>query len=59
MVKARLHIICGNCGSDDMFSYSIITELNDDTNEEYNRVSIACENCNTIHDLEDNADKRN
>jgi len=57
MARARLHIICGNCGSNDMFKYRIVTEIDDDTNEEYQRVSITCENCSTIHCLEDNAEK--
>lgn len=55
MAHAKLHMICGNCGCDNMFSYQIGTELNDDTMEEYQYVSICCENCSTIHRLEDNA----
>jgi RNase P subunit RPR2 len=57
MARARLHIICGNCGSNDMFKYRIVTEIDDDTNKEYQRVSIACDNCSTIHCLEDNAER--
>lgn len=54
MVRARLHIICGNCGCNDMFKYEINTDIDDDTNEEYQYVSIVCENCSTIHQLDDN-----
>jgi RNase P subunit RPR2 len=57
MAHAKLHIICGNCGANDMLKYKISTDINDDTNEEYQRVTIACDNCNTLHDLEDNAEK--
>ena len=51
MARARLHIICGNCGSNDMFKYIINTEIDDDTNKEYQKVSIVCNNCSTIHHL--------
>lgn len=56
MAHAKLHIICGNCGCSDKFKYHIGTELDDDTMEEYQYVSIYCENCSTIHRLEDNAE---
>jgi len=59
MVNARLHIICGNCGSDDMFKYRINDEIDDDSQERILRVAIICENCSTIHCLEDNADQEN
>ena len=55
MARARLHIICGNCGSNDMFKYSIVIDYDDDKECNYPRVSIACDNCSTIHCLEDNA----
>jgi len=57
MTRAKLHISCGNSGSKDMFKYRIVTEIDDDTNEKYQRVSINCENCSTINCLEDNAEK--
>lgn len=57
MAHARLHIICGNCGCNHMFDYKIRTEIDDDTNEKYQTVSIGCGNCNTIHSLDDNAVK--
>jgi len=57
MVRARLHIICGNCGASDMFKYSIVTYLHDELKKECERVTIICENCSTIHSLEDNAEE--
>jgi hypothetical protein len=55
MAHARLHMICGNCGQNDMFDYRISTEINDNTNEKYQLVYIGCNNCNTLHVLDDNA----
>lgn len=57
MAHAKLHIICGNCGQNDMFDYEIVNEIDDDTNEPYQRVSIGCNNCHTLHDLDDNAEQ--
>lgn len=54
MANAKLHIICGNCGCNDMFEYYIKTDIDDDTNLEYQYVSIVCNCCNTIHYIEDN-----
>jgi hypothetical protein len=55
MAHTRLHMICGNCGQNDMFDYRISTEINDNTNEKYQLVYIGCTNCNTLHVLDDNA----
>lgn len=63
MVNARLHIICGNCGCNHMFTYAVKLSLNDSISPpvQENQVTITCENCSTIHYLEDNAsqDKKN
>jgi hypothetical protein len=40
MANAKLHMICGNCGQNDMFDYKIATDIDDDTNEEYQTVYI-------------------
>ena len=56
MARAKLHIICGNCGRNDMFKYRIVKDIHYD-GEEFLKVSIICENCSTVHDLEDNAEK--
>jgi uncharacterized Zn finger protein len=56
MVRARLHIICGNCGSNDQFEHSVKTEPDDDSEKEGATrpvVYLTCANCNTLHDLED------
>jgi len=56
MVHARLHIICGNCGSKDMFEHRIRTEMDDmseDENATRQVVYISCKNCKTLHDLDD------
>jgi len=55
MVNARLHIICGNCGQNDMLSYKIKNEIDDDTQEQYQSVDLICNNCHTIHNLDINA----
>lgn len=59
MANAKLHMICGNCGQNDMFDYEIETEINDDTNKKYQVVYIGCNNCNTLHLLDDNAELKN
>jgi hypothetical protein len=54
MVHARLHIICGNCGCNNNFEYRAFDE---DQDEEFSHIDvrITCNNCSTIHGLEDNA----
>lgn len=52
MANAKLHIICGNCGCNDMFEYNIKKDIDDDTNKEYQYISITCNNCHTIHTLD-------
>lgn len=49
MVMARLHIICGNCGDATSFTYKT------QDNEEGEWVYLLCNNCGTLHNLEDNA----
>ena len=55
MAHAKLHMICGNCGSNDQFTYKIVIDYDDDKEQHYPRISIACNNCSTLHCLEDNA----
>lgn len=57
MVNARLHVICGNCGSNDMFHHRVRLSINDsvEPNEHYLDVSLLCKNCSTLHSLEDNS----
>jgi transcription elongation factor Elf1 len=55
MANARLHIICGNCGSNHQFEHEVKIELDDDTLQPRNIVYLWCRNCSTLHDLEDNS----
>lgn len=52
MVRARLHIICGNCGCNDydMFSYKTF-HATDADDKPVVEVQIVCDNCSTIHNL--------
>ena len=54
MVNAKLHIICGNCGCNDMFTwqYKAVYTVYEKVSE---TVYLRCRNCSTIHDIEDNA----
>lgn len=58
MVMAKLHIICGNCGCNNLFKYEIDIDYDDDKECNYPRVYISCENCATLHSLEDNAEEK-
>lgn len=56
MVRARLHIICGNCGCNSEFGFHIDQKGHDvtiDTPAFKPAVYIKCGNCSTIHDLSD------
>ncbi len=53
---SKLHIICGNCGSNDDFTFSIDTKGHDITEGESKfepAVLISCGNCSSLHDLSD------
>lgn len=55
MAHAKLHIICGNCGGTE-FYFRIDPQGHDITKEEEEyepAVFISCENCSTLHDLDD------
>lgn len=58
MVMARLHVICGNCGCNDMFEYQIDPKGRDYGDRFEPAVYLYCGNCATIHDLADNAKER-
>ena len=58
MVNERLHMICGNCGCNDVFEFEIDPKGHDISDEEIEfepAVWIKCKNCSTIHDLSNNA----
>ena len=59
MARSRLHIICGNCGCNDMFKFEIDPkghDLSDEKEEFEPAIWVKCENCSTIHDLSNNAE---
>ncbi len=57
MVMARLHMICGNCGCNDMFEHKIHKDFNDYGDGVFtDEVVIACRNCSTLHSLSDNSE---
>lgn len=51
MVAAKLHVICGNCGESEMFLWKLTED------GKYRYVYLICENCDTIHDIDDNANR--
>ena len=59
MVMARLHLICGNCGCNDEWEWEYHAKVDDEgkvlADED---VSISCNNCVTIHSLNNNAKVR-
>lgn len=61
MANAKLHLICGNCGCNDMFTYEIVKDGHDITEDKpkfKDAVFLSCGNCYTLHDLEDNAEDK-
>lgn len=61
MAIASLHIICGNCGCNDLFKFSIDPEGHDITQKDEPlfkpAVFIICGNCTTLHDLSDTVEE--
>ena len=57
MVMARLHIICGNCGCNDMFEGSLDLLGTDREGVLSPAVYLSCRNCCTLHNIEDNLTK--
>ncbi len=55
MARARLHLICGNCGCNDMWSYRIDPHGHDVEGVLCPAVFLSCGNCATVHDLADTA----
>ena len=55
MATAKLHLICGNCGCDNQWSWQHHPENeNHETGED---VYLICNNCSTIHQLSQKATK--
>ena len=56
MARARLHLICGNCGCNDEWEWQHIPlEKTDDVVMQEEDVFLSCRNCSTLHSLNDNA----
>lgn len=58
MVMARLHVICGNCGCNDMWEWEHQPEERCEGEIIDEDVKLSCRNCITIHSLNDNGKKR-
>lgn len=60
MAKAKLHIICGNCGCNDNFEYRHVNDFTgpDDATMQQ-KTQLACKNCSTLHVLDNNAQNLN
>ena len=59
MGNPRIHIICGICGNNKVLSFYIKKELNDDTNKLEDKVTIVCNNCDSITGLEELIEQEN
>lgn len=57
MLNPRIHMICGMCGCNNMLTYSISTEFDDDTDEPYQVVYIFCKNCSSLTGLDEIIDE--
>jgi hypothetical protein len=59
IANPRIHMICGICGNNKMLSYKLSKRINDtgDTDEEYTAVTIICDNCSSITDLDEIIDQ--
>ena len=56
MARARLHLICGNCGCNDEWEWSHVPEREVGCDEfEGEDVYLSCRNCGTLHSINDNA----
>jgi len=56
MARARLHLICSNCGCNDEWVYRHIeeeTQAQEVVQDE--DIFLTCKNCGTVHSLNDNA----
>lgn len=53
MARARLHLICGNCGCNDEWEWEYVPE--ESPIGEESDVYLWCRNCSTMHSINDNA----
>ena len=55
MARARLHLICGNCGCNDEWVFRYVAEeILDGELMQGEDVFLTCNNCGTLHVLSDN-----
>jgi len=58
MVAAKLHVICGNCGSGDSFEWSHDAgQIDAGEIVQVPTVYLRCTDCCTLHDLNDNTEE--
>lgn len=57
MARAKLHLICGNCGCNDMWEYHIHPTGRDINGVICPAVFLKCCNCSTLHDLAETAEE--
>lgn len=53
MVNSKLHLICDNCGCNNMWEYEIDIGGKDIGGSLFPEVFINCKNCGTIHTLDE------
>ena len=60
MARARLHLICGNCGCNYMWEWEHKKKVAHEDGEVIcdEDVHICCGNCGTLHSINDNAKNR-
>jgi hypothetical protein len=59
MARARLHLICGNCGCNDEWEWEHKPEeVSDGEVMSDEDVYLSCRNCITLHSINNNAKKK-
>ncbi len=58
MARARLHLICGNCGCNDMWKFNIDLQGQDYGDRFEPDVFIECGNCTTLHSLAEQTEQK-
>lgn len=54
MVNARIHVICGNCGRNNMWKFEIMRDGIDVDGEIFiDTATMTCENGSTVHFLDE------
>jgi hypothetical protein len=60
MARARLHLICGNCGCNNEWEWRHVPKETDEGEVMQNEdVYLSCKNCATLHSLNNNAKHEN